>query len=268
MEAEQSIVPCHDDDLPVYVTLHEKTKHNALDINLRYRPEQLSGVIIIDFHFLAWIDRGIIPLQENLLRTFQNTILTKLWLEEVSRVATQSVHDMDQLLQATMAAANTKVASPFYSSILCTNKPCLLILFHRHGGCRRFGSLLGSSLTLQLHIPLSMVKQQYGIWAIRVYFGSYLHDYRGQRLQICRSSNSKVIHVVGNGGLNSKSIVSALCLVLSWKVTYICGYSSRNRRERRLALSVTENSQNCLDHGARSRLVQGRQVCGCCVATE
>ena len=26
--------------------------------------------------------------------------------------------------------------------------------------------------------------------------------------------------VVGNGGLNSKSVVSALCLVLSWKVTY------------------------------------------------
>ena len=27
--------------------------------------------------------------------------------------------------------------------------------------------------------------------------------------------------VVGNGGLNSKSVVSALCLVLSWRVTYM-----------------------------------------------
>ena len=26
--------------------------------------------------------------------------------------------------------------------------------------------------------------------------------------------------VVGNGGLNSKSVFSALCMVLSWKVTY------------------------------------------------
>ena len=47
-------------------------------------------------------------------------------------------------------------------------------------------------------------------------FGSYLHDYRGQRLQICRSSSSKVI--VGNGDLNSKSIVSTLCMVRGgWK---------------------------------------------------
>ena len=51
--------------------------------------------------------------------------------------------------------------------------------------------------------------------AIRVHFGSYLHDFTGWRLQICRSRSSKV--VVGNGGLNSKSVVSALCLVLSWK---------------------------------------------------
>ena len=26
--------------------------------------------------------------------------------------------------------------------------------------------------------------------------------------------------VVGNGGLNSKSVVGAICMVLSWKVTY------------------------------------------------
>ena len=52
------------------------------------------------------------------------------------------------------------------------------------------------------------------VWAILVHFGSDLH-----RLEtsIYRSSSSKV--VVGNGGLNP-SIVSALCLVLSWKVTY------------------------------------------------
>ena len=46
----------------VYVTLHEKTKHNALDINMRYRSKLLLKVIIIIFHLLILIDRGIIPL--------------------------------------------------------------------------------------------------------------------------------------------------------------------------------------------------------------
>ena len=42
-------------------------------------------VIIIDFHILAWINRGIIPLHKNLLCSFYNAILTELWLEKVSR---------------------------------------------------------------------------------------------------------------------------------------------------------------------------------------
>ena len=36
---------------------------------------------------------------------------------------------------------------------------------------------------------------------------------------VCRSGSSKV--VVGNDGLNSKSVVGAICVVLSWKVKYI-----------------------------------------------
>ena len=39
------------------------------------------------------------------------------------------------------------------------------------------------------------------VWAIRVHFCSYLHDYTGYGLQICWNNSSKV--VVGNGGLNS-----------------------------------------------------------------
>ena len=34
--------------------------------------------------------------------------------------------------------------------------------------------------------------------------------------------------VVGNGGLNSKSVVGALCLVLSWKVTYRSAGDEKN----------------------------------------
>ena len=56
------------------------------------------------------------------------------------------------------------------------------------------------------------------VWAIRVYLCSYPHDYMGQRLQICMSSSSKI--VVSNGNFNSKSGFGALCLVLSWRVTY------------------------------------------------
>ena len=48
-----------------------------------YEPKK-SPKVIIDFHFLAWIDRGIIPLLKNLLRT---VLFMKLWLEEVSCVA-------------------------------------------------------------------------------------------------------------------------------------------------------------------------------------
>ena len=72
-----------------YVILHDKTNHIALDIYLRYRPKQLPNVIMIIFHFFAWIDREIIPLHKNLLRTcsFKNAILTELWLKQVSCVA-------------------------------------------------------------------------------------------------------------------------------------------------------------------------------------
>jgi hypothetical protein len=41
------------------------------------------------------------------------------------------------------------------------------------------------------------------------------------RLQICRSNSSNV--VVGIGGLKSKSVVSALWLVLSMKITNVAG---------------------------------------------
>ena len=117
---------------------------------------------------------------------------------------------------------------------------CLLVLFHRNGECCSLSSVLepSSSLTLWAGPRIFNKRRVYGlphamyvamfhctfcktvVRAIRVHFGSYLHDYTGWRLQICRSSSSKV--VVGNGGLNSKSVVSALCLVLSWKVTYDC----------------------------------------------
>ena len=53
-----------------YVTVHYKTNHIALDINLRYRPIQLPKVIIIIFYFLSLIDRGIIPVLKNLLPSF------------------------------------------------------------------------------------------------------------------------------------------------------------------------------------------------------
>ena len=61
--------------------------------------------------------------------------------------------------------------------------------------------------------------------AIRVHFGPYLRTYGDYGLQICRISSSKVI--VGSGDLNSKSVVSALCMVFSWRVTYgsICAIS-------------------------------------------
>ena len=42
------------------MTLHEKTKHIALEANLRYRPKQLPKVINGDFDFFTWIDRGLL----------------------------------------------------------------------------------------------------------------------------------------------------------------------------------------------------------------
>ena len=39
--------------LSLIVTVHKKTMHNALDINLPYRPKQLPMVITIDFHFFV-----------------------------------------------------------------------------------------------------------------------------------------------------------------------------------------------------------------------
>ena len=103
------------------VTLHEKTKHNALDINLRYRPKQLPKLIIIIFHFLTQIDRGIIPLHKDLLCSFQNAILTELWLE-VRRVATQSVHDTEPLRLDKHGSCTQKCLQPVLSSILCINE--------------------------------------------------------------------------------------------------------------------------------------------------
>ena len=54
----------------INVTVHDKTNHIALGLNLRYEPKKSPMVIIIDFHLLAWIDRGIIPLHKNLLHSF------------------------------------------------------------------------------------------------------------------------------------------------------------------------------------------------------
>ena len=56
--------------VPPYVTVHDKTNHIVLGLNPRYEPNKSPVVIIIDFHFLAWIDRGIISLHKNLLRSF------------------------------------------------------------------------------------------------------------------------------------------------------------------------------------------------------
>ena len=81
----------------IFVTLHGKTNHIALALDLRYEPNKSPMVIIIDFDFLAWIDRGIIPLHKHLLCSFQNAILTELWFEEVSHVATLAVHDTEPL---------------------------------------------------------------------------------------------------------------------------------------------------------------------------
>ena len=43
--------------------------------------------------------------------------------------------------------------------------------------------------------------------------------YISKRLQICWNTSSKV--AVGTGRLNSKIIFSAICLVFSWRVTYV-----------------------------------------------
>ena len=52
------------------VTVHEKTNHIVLGLNLRFEPKQSPRVIIVDFYFLAEIKRGIIPLHNNLLCSF------------------------------------------------------------------------------------------------------------------------------------------------------------------------------------------------------
>ena len=52
------------------MTVHGKTNHIALGLDLRYEPNKSPMVIIIDFDFLAWIGRGIIPLHKYLLRSF------------------------------------------------------------------------------------------------------------------------------------------------------------------------------------------------------
>ena len=44
----------------LYVTVHNKTNHIALSLNLRYEPNKLPIVIIINFHFLAWIEESFL----------------------------------------------------------------------------------------------------------------------------------------------------------------------------------------------------------------
>ena len=89
--------------------------HIALHINLRYRPKQLPMVITINFTSFAQIDRGIIPLHKNLLRSFQNDILTQLWLDEISG------HDTEPLRLDKHGSCTQKRLQPLLSSILCTN---------------------------------------------------------------------------------------------------------------------------------------------------
>ena len=65
-------------------------------INLRYEPKGNY----CRFHFLEWIDRGIIPLCKIcFVASRMLAILTELWLaiEEVSRVAILGIHDIDLL---------------------------------------------------------------------------------------------------------------------------------------------------------------------------
>ena len=101
----------------------------ALDLNLRYEPKQSPRVILIDIHFLAQIDRAIIPLHKYLLRSLQNVILTELWLEEVSPVATVRVHDTDLL---TVAAAGRQ--SLLYCVPTSFSNAGSLVLFHQNFG--------------------------------------------------------------------------------------------------------------------------------------
>ena len=52
--------------LPPYVTIHDKANHIALGLNQKREPKVTHG----DYHFLAWIDRELIPLHKNLLLSF------------------------------------------------------------------------------------------------------------------------------------------------------------------------------------------------------
>ena len=131
------------------VTLHEKTMHIVLDINLRYMPQLSPGVIITDFCFLAWIDRGIIPLHKCLLRSFQNAILTELWFEEVSHVTTQSIHDMELLWLDKHGTCTQKSYQPLLSSTLCVKS------FRNVSLLFLSTEMLAAALVLTLWQPLS-----------------------------------------------------------------------------------------------------------------
>ena len=75
--------------------------------------------------------------------------------------------------------------------------------------------------TVHVHVPSVNERDAFHcvfckgwVRSIPVYFYLYLSDYTGFRLQICRSSSSKV--VVNNDCLNSKTIFGAK----RWKVTF------------------------------------------------
>ena len=66
------------------------------------------------------------------------------------------------------------------------------------------------------------------VWSIQVYFCSYLHDYTGWRLQICRS-------------ITQNSLSAYLCMVFSWIVTYTSASClSYIRGSLRLALNYPQ----------------------------
>lgn len=50
----------------IYVTLHEKTKHNTLGINLRYEPKYWPRANFGN-NFFTWIGREMIFVHEDLL---------------------------------------------------------------------------------------------------------------------------------------------------------------------------------------------------------
>ena len=190
------------------------------------------------FSIMPWIYRGIIPLHKNLLCSFQNAILTELWLEAMQLHRAAMIRSRcHSCSQASVAAAQKKRSQPLLLSILCTNEMpvfsfflietpadalvqgvlAAISLIDSVGGAtyfhkRRVYGLPRATYGAMFHCVCC--KFQYGNPGN---FGSHLQKYTGQRLKICRSSSSKV--VVGNGGLNSKMVLCAIWLVLSRRVT-------------------------------------------------